>query len=215
LTNHGERWQAAAMLGAIRGQAYLENVVFSLVRSYSFSVRHIAVHVDAGEISLNMDEAILCGLIVNELVSNALKYAFAGESGEIKVSLTMPDDEYRLLRGEMDGIEAAGVIRREMDIPVIYLAAYTDEEKIERASITEPFAYIVKPFEDRELHSNIQMALYRHSIEKRLKQTLDESWRLNKVCVEREFRIKELRDEVAALKEKLATSAAGDKSPAR
>jgi len=93
-----EQLYAAAMLGAIRGQAYLENVVFSLVRSYSISAQHIAVHVDAGEIFLNMDEAIPCGLIVNELVSNALKYAFAGESGEIKVSLTMPDDEYRLLR---------------------------------------------------------------------------------------------------------------------
>jgi len=45
-----------------------------------------------------MDESIPCGLIVNELVSNAMKHAFADKNGEIKVSLTMPDDEHRLLR---------------------------------------------------------------------------------------------------------------------
>jgi len=104
-----------------------------------------------------------------------------------------------VLRGNMDGIEAADILRKEMDIPVIYLTAFTDEEKIGRASITEPFAYIVKPFEDRELHSNIQMALYKHSVEKRLKQSLDESERLNKLLLPREFRIKELRDKVERL----------------
>jgi len=110
-----------------------------------------------------------------------------------------------VLRGDMDGIEAANVIRKEMDIPVIYLTAYADEEKIGRASVTEPFAYIVKPFEDHELHSNIQMALYRHSIEKRLKQALDESQRLNKVCLQRENRIKELRDKNTELQQQIAT----------
>jgi len=118
-----------------------------------------------------------------------------------------------VLRGDMDGIETADVIRKEMDIPIIYLTAYTDEEKIARASITEPFAYIVKPFEDRELHSNIQMALHRHSVETRLKQTLDESQRLNSVCLQRENRIRELRDEVARLKAQLA-AARNDKASA-
>jgi len=93
-----EQLYASAKQGTIQGQAYLENVVFSLVRSYGTSAQPIAVHVDAGEIFLNMDEAIPCGLIVNELVSNALKYAFADGKGEIKVSLTAPDDEHRLLR---------------------------------------------------------------------------------------------------------------------
>jgi len=110
-----------------------------------------------------------------------------------------------VLRGDMDGIEAADVIRKEMDIPVIYLTAYTDEEKIGRASVTEPFAYIVKPFEDRELHSNIQMALYRHSVEKRLKRTLDESQQMNRICLQRENRIKELRDKNAELQQQIAT----------
>jgi len=110
-----------------------------------------------------------------------------------------------VLKGGMDGIEAADMIRKEMDIPVIYLTAYTDDEKIERASLTEPFAYIVKPFEDRELHSNIQMALHRHSVETQLKQMLDESRRLNKICMERENRINALRNEVERLKAKIAS----------
>jgi len=93
-----EQLYASAEMGAVRAQGYLENVVFSLVRSYSISAQRIAVQVDAGEIFLNMDESIPCGLIVNELVSNAMKHAFADKNGEIKVSLTMPDDEHRLLR---------------------------------------------------------------------------------------------------------------------
>jgi len=105
-----------------------------------------------------------------------------------------------VLKGDMDGIETADVIRKEMDIPVIYLTAYTDEEKIARARVTEPFAYIVKPFEDRELHSNIQMALHRHAVDIRLKQMLDESQRLNKLCLQRENRISELRKEIERLK---------------
>jgi len=105
-----------------------------------------------------------------------------------------------VLKGDMDGIETADMIRKEMDIPVIYLTAYTDEEKIARARVTEPFAYIVKPFEDRELHSNIQMALHRHAVDIQLKQMLDESQRLNKLCLQRENRIKELRNEIERLK---------------
>jgi len=77
---------------------FLENIVFNLVRSYSTSERRIAVHIDAGKIFLSMDEAVPCGLIVNELVSNALKYAFANENGEINTSLTIPDNEHLLLR---------------------------------------------------------------------------------------------------------------------
>jgi len=92
-----EQLYASAEMGAVRAQGYLENVVFSLVRSYSVSAQRIAVQVDAGGIFLNMDESIPCGLIVNELVSNAMKHAFADKNGEIKVSLTMPDDEHRLL----------------------------------------------------------------------------------------------------------------------
>jgi PAS domain S-box-containing protein len=79
-----------------------------------------------------------------------------------------------VLLGEMDGIEAADQIRSRFDVPVIYLTAYADETILERAKITEPFGYIIKPFEDRELHSAIQMALYKHNMEKRLREK--EKW---------------------------------------
>jgi two-component system cell cycle sensor histidine kinase/response regulator CckA len=78
------------------------------------------------------------------------------------------------LKGEMDGIEAAQHIQTQLDIPVIYLTAYTDQVTLKRAKITEPFGYLLKPFEERELHTNIEMALYKQRTEKRLKES--ERW---------------------------------------
>ncbi len=76
-----------------------------------------------------------------------------------------------VLEGEMDGIETASAIRSQLDIPVIYLTAYSDKMMLDRAKITEPFGYIIKPFEDRELHSTIEIALYKHRMEKKLKES--------------------------------------------
>jgi len=74
-----------------------------------------------------------------------------------------------VLKGSMDGIEAAEQIRSCFNIPVVYLTAYTDQQTLQRAKVTEPFGYIVKPFEDRELKSVIKMALYKAKIENELK----------------------------------------------
>lgn len=76
-----------------------------------------------------------------------------------------------MLRGKMNGIEAAGQIRSAFNIPVIYLTAYADEKIIGEAKLTEPFGYITKPFENRELHSCIEMALYKHEIENSLRES--------------------------------------------
>jgi PAS domain S-box-containing protein len=76
-----------------------------------------------------------------------------------------------VLKGKMDGIEAAGQIRSRFNIPVVYLTAYSDEIILERAKITEPFGYIIKPFNERELHTNIEIALYKHKIENELKES--------------------------------------------
>jgi two-component system, cell cycle sensor histidine kinase and response regulator CckA len=75
-----------------------------------------------------------------------------------------------VLKGEMDGIETAAQIRHRFGRPVIYLTAYTDPKTLARARVTEPFGYIVKPFTERELHANIEMALYKHRSEMRLRQ---------------------------------------------
>lgn len=79
-----------------------------------------------------------------------------------------------VLEGEMDGIEAAKQIRSRFNIPVVYLTAFSDEKILERAKITEPFGYIIKPFTERELHINIEIALYKHKMERELKES--EQW---------------------------------------
>ena len=74
------------------------------------------------------------------------------------------------LEGPMDGVEAAAAIRKQFRLPVIYLTAYSNKEILERAKITEPFGYILKPFEERELHVVIETALYKHRMERRLQE---------------------------------------------
>lgn len=73
------------------------------------------------------------------------------------------------LSGDMDGITAAETIRSNFQIPVIYLTAYADEITLERAKLTEPFGYIIKPFQARDLQIAIEMALHKHQMEKQLK----------------------------------------------
>jgi len=75
------------------------------------------------------------------------------------------------LQGDMDGVTAAEHIRSKADIPVVYLTAYADPETLGRAKITEPFGYIVKPFQDFTLNSAIEMALYKHRMESRLRRS--------------------------------------------
>jgi PAS domain S-box-containing protein len=72
------------------------------------------------------------------------------------------------LRGEMDGIHAAEIIRDRFNLPVVYLTAYADEETILRAKETTPFGYVVKPFNERELRAAIEIAFYTHQMERTL-----------------------------------------------
>ena len=75
------------------------------------------------------------------------------------------------LRGPMDGIQAAEQIRTRFNIPVIYLTAFADEATLQRAKITEPFGYLLKPFEEPELQISIEMALHKHQMERRLQES--------------------------------------------
>ncbi|AEH60474.1 response regulator receiver protein [Methanosalsum zhilinae DSM 4017] len=88
----------------------------------------------------------------------------SGEEAVSKTYSTMPDlilMDIRL-KGQIDGVEAASQIRDKFDIPVIYLTAYSDEEILERAKKTEPYGYILKPFTENDLRTNIKMAFYKH-----------------------------------------------------
>ena len=82
-----------------------------------------------------------------------------------------------VLEKKMNGIDAASIIRSRLDIPIVYLTAYSDKKTIEKAKESEPFGYILKPFDDRELHSSIEIALYRHKTENMLKES-EEKYRI-------------------------------------
>jgi PAS domain S-box-containing protein len=88
------------------------------------------------------------------------------------------------IKGEMDGIDTAEVIRNRFGIPVIFSTAYLDEERIELAKLTMPFGYVLKPVQERDLKVTIEMALYvakadaeKRLIDKRLQES-EEKYRL-------------------------------------
>lgn len=78
-----------------------------------------------------------------------------------------------MLKGEMSGIDAANFIHEKNNIPVIFLTAYADESTLSKAKISEPYGYIIKPFKEIDLHSNIEMALYKHQKAIELKKERD------------------------------------------
>ncbi len=86
---------------------------------------------------------------------------------ELKPDLVLMDI---VLEGMMSGIEAAEKIMTGLDIPVIYLTALADNETLHRAKITEPFGYVLNPFDERILYSAIEMAMYKHKINRQLKE---------------------------------------------
>jgi PAS domain S-box-containing protein len=92
-------------------------------------------------------------------------------AAELRPDLVLMDI---VLKGDIDGIETATEIRKHYNIPIVYLTAYEDDRTLKRAKMTEPLGYILKPFEERYLRSSIEMALYKHEMETRLKE--NERW---------------------------------------
>lgn len=120
------------------------------------------------------DEAIVSKDLSATLVS--LGYSVAGtaknsETAIKKITETKPDlvlmDIH--IAGDIDGIETAGKIHTLLNIPVVYLTAYADNQVLARAKVTEPYGYIIKPFEERGLQSTIEMALYKFRADERIK----------------------------------------------
>ena len=125
------------------------------------------------------DERIIAEHIVQSLQSLGYGVSAVASSGEEairKAEENSPDLVLMdiVLTGEINGIESADQIWSRFNIPVIYLTAYADEKTVERAKITGAFGYIIKPFDDRELHTSIEMALYKHKMENKLKER--EEW---------------------------------------
>ena len=93
-----------------------------------------------------------------------------GESALEEIKNNKPDLVLMdiMLQGELDGIQTAKIIREQYKIPFIYLSALSDEVTISRVKITEPYGYILKPFDIGDLKTNIEIALHKSSIEKKL-----------------------------------------------
>lgn len=131
---------------------------------------------DAVRILVVEDESIVAKDIRSSLQSLGYLVAGMASTGEealaqaaaLRPDLVLMDIK---LKGEMDGIEAAHRLRSAGPVPVVYLTAYTDDDTLRRAKVSEAFGYLLKPFEDRELRTTIEMALYKHNMERKLRES--------------------------------------------
>jgi len=122
------------------------------------------------------DEAIISADIANKLRGLGYEVVGSTDTGEeavklarqLRPSLVLMDIR---LAGAMDGITAADEIRRECQLPVVFLSAHSDECTVQRARHAEAFGFIIKPFENHELLTQIEMALYKHAAERRLRES--------------------------------------------
>ena len=125
------------------------------------------------------DERLVAMDIRNAVNQSGYDVVGIAASGEEAVRLA---EEFRpdvalmdiVLEGQGDGVKAAAYLRSELDIPVVYLTAYEDEQTFQRAKQTAPFGYIVKPFRGMQLRNQIELALHRHELEVSLRRTNEE-----------------------------------------
>ena len=125
------------------------------------------------------DESIVAMDIRNMLEKLGYTVVNTVSSGEVAIQETaekQPDLVLMdiMLKGNMDGVQTADKIRNLFHIPVIYLTAYAEENTLQRAKVTEPYGYIIKPFQERELSTTIEIALYKHKSERKLEES--EKW---------------------------------------
>lgn len=120
------------------------------------------------------DERIVASDIekrLNKLGYNVLESVTSGEEAVEKAKNVLPDLVLMdiVLKGGMDGISAADTIHTLLNIPVIFLTAYADPDTLSRAKKSEPYGYLIKPFEERELIAAIEIALEKHKKFSRLR----------------------------------------------
>jgi DNA-binding LytR/AlgR family response regulator len=116
------------------------------------------------------DESIVSKDIQHSLSKLGYNVVGAASTGEKALELARserPDIVLMdiMLKGQMNGIETAEIIRNELSIPVVFLTAYADESTLSKAKVTEPYGYIIKPFKEVDLHTSIEMAIYKHGKE--------------------------------------------------
>lgn len=121
------------------------------------------------------DEIIVARQLANSLKKmdyEVVAIATCGEEGIEKTALNQPDLVLMdiVMPGEIDGIDAAQEIRQRFSIPVVFLTAYADKQTVSRAAMTDPFGYILKPFQPKDLYATIEVCLRKHQVEKELKE---------------------------------------------
>ena len=133
----------------------------------------------AGETILIVDDDGILATSLKDILSGFGYVIFAAlATGEEAVELArnripdliLMDIE---LAGELNGIDTAEIVRSFSDVPVVFLTGYSQEHRIQQAKFTAPAAYLIKPVQAPELHANIEMALYRHALDRRLKESGD------------------------------------------
>ncbi|HSL88105.1 MAG TPA: PAS domain S-box protein [Ignavibacteriaceae bacterium] len=128
------------------------------------------------------DEMIVSKSLENRLMNagfNVIAAVNTGEEAIQKCESFTPDCILMdiKLSGELDGVQTAAIIKSKKNIPVIYLTAFADDEILEKAKLTDPFGYLLKPFDIRDLKKTIEIALYKHNLEIKLRQS-EEKFRI-------------------------------------
>ncbi len=125
------------------------------------------------------DEALVARDLVNMIKSLGYEVTDLVQNGEAvvqSVEKNRPDLAIMdiVLKGRVDGIEVAAILWEKYSIPVIYITSFADDLTFERAKLTEPFGYLIKPYEERELELTIEIALYKARIQRLVKER--EKW---------------------------------------
>lgn len=134
--------------------------------------RHAAARADGRvRVLLVEDELVIAESLKRALTAQGYAVqpvAVSGEAALCAVADSMPDVVLMdiMLKGDVDGIEAADRIRGIRDVPLIYITAYGDDETLGRAKLTRPDGYLLKPVKEREMKAVIETALYRHRCER-------------------------------------------------
>lgn len=123
------------------------------------------------------DEVIVAQDIAGRLKKLGYAVTATVSSGEeaIQKAIENPPDLVLMdivLKGDMDGVTAAEKIRTNRNVPTVFLTAYADDQTLQRAKLTDPFGYIIKPFQQNDLQVAIEIALHRHEIETKMRESL-------------------------------------------
>ncbi len=124
------------------------------------------------------DESIVAKDIqqsLKKLGYEVLGVCATGDDAMEKAEKTKPDLVLMdiMLKGDVTGIDAADFVRQKLNIPVIFLTAYADSSTLSKAKVTEPYGYIIKPFKEIDLQTNIEIALYKHEKSNEAKRERD------------------------------------------